>query len=214
MLFFAIVALTTSDVHAAAANTLKFTDTYTQKVVYYPYYGYYDVIDTGKFTITAKVSLAGININTFDRKTPLYIYVGNFDWYCTLGDDPAYAPGKTSATILVRTEEPDYYNRTYQYLQIKLKWSVKQMQVTITGITPDALPPIWADDYLYNYDNPTVNDITDAYIEFGDNVKVFFDPVYIKGKATVKYNKKYGGDVSNVKLTGTGTGIFVAEEPF
>ena len=113
----------------------------------------------------------------------------------------------------MRTEEPDYYNRTYQYLQIQLKWSAKQLAVTITGITPDSLAPIWADDYLYNYDDPTVNDVTDAYIEFGDDVKVYFNPIYIKGKATVKYDKKYGGDVSNVKLTGSGTGTPVTEEP-
>ena len=55
--------------------------------------------------------------------------------------------------------------------------------------------------------------MTDAYIEFGDDVKVSFNPIYIKGKATVKYDKKYGGDVSNVKLTGTGTGTPVTEEP-
>jgi hypothetical protein len=43
---------------------------------------------------------------------------------------------------------------------------------------------------------------------------VLFDPIIIKGKATVKYNKKYGGDVSNVKLTGSGTGTPVTEEPY
>jgi len=30
----------------------------------------------------------------------------------------------------------------------------------------------------------------------------------------VKYDKKYGGDISNVKLTGTGTGIPVTEIPY
>jgi hypothetical protein len=109
-------------------------------------------------------------------------------------------------------EEPDYYGRR-DLLTIQLKWSAKQLQVSITGITPNSWAPIWADDYLYNYDDPTVNDVTDAYIEFGDDVKVHFDPIYIKGKATVKYDKKYGGDISNVKLTGSGTGSPVTEKP-
>ena len=215
ILFVSIIAITSANVYAAAAaNTFKFTDTYVQKVGYIPNGGYYDVRDFGKFTITAKISLAGVDISKFNRDTGFYIYVGYFDWYCELRDDGWYAPGKTSATILVSTEEPDYYGRTYQYLQIQLKWTTKQLQVKITGVTPDALAPIWADDYLYNYDSPVVNDMTDAYIEFGDDVKVHFNPIWIKGKATVKYNKKYGGDVSSVKLSGTGTGIPVTEEPY
>jgi hypothetical protein len=216
ILFVSIIALTTANVYAAAAaNTFKFTDTYAQKVLCSKQLGYCEVFDGGKFIITSKISLAGIDTSKFDRDTQLYIYVGHFSWYCELGEDPRFSPGTSkSAKILVRTEEPDYYNKTYQYLQIQLKWSTKQLVVTITGITPDALAPIWADDYLYNYDSsPTVSDVTDAYIEFGDDVKVYFNPIYITGKATVKTIKKYY-DVSNVKLTGTGTGIPVTEEPF
>ena len=74
----------------------------------------------------------------------------------------------------------------YQYLQIQLKWSAKQLADHDNRDNTDALAPIWADDYLYNYDTPTVNDVTDAYIEFGDDVKVYFDQIYIKGKATSK----------------------------
>jgi hypothetical protein len=211
ILFVSIVALTSANVYAAAANTFKFTDTYAQKVLCSKIYGC-DVFDGGKFTITSKISLTGIDITKFNRDTEFYIYVGRFDWHCQLRDDLAYAPGKTSAKILVRTVEEDYYGRINQlYLTIQLKWSAKQLAVTITGITPDALAPIWADDYLY--ESTSVNDVTDAYIEFGENVKVWFNPIYIKGKATVKYDKKYGGDISNVKLTGTGTGIPVTEEP-
>jgi hypothetical protein len=211
ILFLSIIALTRPNVSAAgAANTFKFTDTYVQKVGWTPWG--YEVRDFGKFTITAKIALAGIDISKFKRDTEFYIYVGRFDWYCKLGEDPRYIPGKsTSFKIQVIPEEPDYYGKRDQYLQIQLKWSAKQLQVTITGITPDSLAPIWADDYLY--DTSTVSDITDAYIEFGDNVKVYFNPIYIKGKATVKYNKKYGGDISNINLTGTGTGTPVTEKP-
>ena len=155
ILLVSIVALTSANVYAAAAaNTFKFTDTYVQKVGYIPAYGYYDVRDFGKFTITAKISLAGIDISKFKSDTEFYIYVGRFDWYCNLGEDPRFIPGRSkSFKIQVIPDEPDYYNRTYQYLQIQFKWSAKQLAVTITGITPDALAPISADDYLYNYDN-------------------------------------------------------------
>jgi hypothetical protein len=190
-------------VNPAAANNLKFTETYVQKVLCNSLYC--DLFDGGKFKITAKLSLAGVDISKFGKNTSFYIYLGYFDWYCELGDDPAYAPGKTTANILVKTEYPDYYNRMYQYLQILFKWNAKQLTITINGITPDSLVPVWADDYLY--ETTTVNDTTDAYIEFGDNIKLLFDPVYIKGKAATKYVKKYGFDVSKIKLTGTGTGV-------
>ena len=74
---------------AAAANTFKFTDTYVQKVLCSKVLGYCDVFDTGKFTIAAKISLAGIDISKFNRDTEFYIYVGRFDWLCQLGDDPS-----------------------------------------------------------------------------------------------------------------------------
>ena len=88
--------------------------------------GYCDVFDCGKFTITAKISLAGIDISKFNRDTEFYIYVGRFDWYCKLGEDPDLFPGsQTSATIQVIPDEPDYYGIRNQYLQIQLKWSAK-----------------------------------------------------------------------------------------
>jgi hypothetical protein len=215
ILFVSIIALTSANVYAAAAaNTFKFTDTYVQKVLCSKVLGYCDVFDGGKFTITAKISLAGIDTSKFNRDTEFYIYVGRFDWYCQLGEDPRFIPGKSkSAKITVIPEEPDYYGKRAQYLQIQFKWSPKQLAVTITGITPDSLAPIWADDYLY--DTSTVSDVTDAYIEFGDDVKVWFNPVWINGKATMKTIKKSGDlyDVSNIKLTGTGNGVPVTEEP-
>ena len=215
ILILSIVALTSENIYAAAAaNTFKFTETYVQKVGLTEWG--YEVRDFGKFTITAKISLAGIDISKFNRDTEFYIYIGHFDWYCQLGDDPRFIAGKSkSAKILVRTEEPDFYNRTYQYLQLQFKWSAKQLAVTITGITPDALAPISADDYLYNYDKLPVDDVTDAYIEFGDDVKVWFNPIYIKGKATVKTVKKSGElfDVSSINLTGAGNGTPVTGEP-
>jgi hypothetical protein len=213
LILFLSIALTSANVYAAtAANTFKFTETYAQKIVYYRNYGYNDVLDYGKFSITAKVALpAGLDINA---DTPFYIYVGNFYYSCILGDGSYNAKKKTSKIIVQSDPEWDDLRRSYQYLQIQLKWSATQLQITITGVTPTYQFPIWADNYLYNYDNPTVNDETDAYIEFGDNVKVLFDPIIIKGKATVKTIKKYDAEVSNIKLTGTGTGIPITGEPY
>ncbi len=89
ILFLSIVALTSANVYAAAAaNTFKFTETYVQKVGLTEWG--YEVRDFGKFTITAKISLAGIDISKFNRDTEFYIYVGYFEWYCPLGEDPRF----------------------------------------------------------------------------------------------------------------------------
>jgi hypothetical protein len=212
ILFVSIIALTSANVYAAAAtNTFKFTETYAQKV-YYSSYGYYDVLDYGKFTITAKVSLAGVNITQFNGDTPFFITVGNFFYSGFVGDGIYNSKKRTTKIIVQSDPEWDEYGRSYQYLQIQLKWSATQLQITITGSTPTYEFPIWADNYMY--DNiRSVYEETDAYIEFGESVKVLFDPIYIKGKATAKYNKKYEGDVSNIKLTGSGTGIPYIVEP-
>ena len=126
ILFLSIVSLTSANVYAAAANTFKFTDTYVQKVGL-TQWGW-DVRDFGNFKITAKISLAGIDISKFNRDTGFYIYVGYFEWYCTLGEDLAYVPGgkKTSAKILVKPDDPngDYYGNkvvSYDTTQVECK---------------------------------------------------------------------------------------------
>ena len=96
LLFVSVIAITSANVFAAAAaNTFKFTDTYVQKVGWTSWG--WDVRDFGKFKITAKISLDGIDISKFNRDTAFSIYVGYFNWECTLGEDPLYAPGGTTA---------------------------------------------------------------------------------------------------------------------
>jgi hypothetical protein len=220
ILFVSIFVVTSANLYAAAAaNTLKFTDTYAQKVLCSKSAGYCDVFDSGKFTITAKLSFAGVDISKFNVDTPFSIYIGNFYYSGILGD--AIGNGgslnltKGTAKIIVKSDpEWDIYKRTYQYLQIQLKWNAKQFQATITGITPTYEVPIWADYHLY--ETASINEEIDGYIEFGENVKVLFDSIYVKGKATVKSIKKSGElfDVSTIKLTGTGNGIPFVPETF
>jgi hypothetical protein len=191
---------------SSSTGTLKFTDNYKQKVLCSKVYGYCDVFDSGKFVITAKISLDGVDTSRFDRDTGFYIYVGNFYYYGMLGDDYAYAPGKKKARILL-ISEPDYYNRRVNYLRVQLKWNAKWLTAKIIGFTPDHEFPIWADYYVYDNDR-SIYEETDAYIEFGDDIQLWFDRVTITGKAVTKTVKKKGElfDVSNIKLKGTGTG--------
>jgi len=196
----------TSSFGSSATGTLKITDTYKQKVLCSKVYGYCDVFDSGKFVITSKISLAGIDTSRFDRSTGFYIEVGNFYYSGWLGDDPAYVPGKRNAKITV--SESDFYNRVVDYLRVNLKWNTKQLTIKIVGITPEHEFPIWA--YYYLYDNyNSIYEETYAYMEFGDDIQLWFDPIIISGKAVTKEVKKKGElfDVSNIKLNGAGTGV-------
>jgi hypothetical protein len=195
-------------------GTLKFTEIYKQKILCSKALGYCDIFDSGKFVITAKISLDGVDTSRFDRSTGFYIYVGNFYYYGMLGDDYAYAPGKKNARISI-VSEPDYYNRRVNYMQVQLKWNAKQLTAKITCITPDHEFPIWADYYIYDNDK-AIYEETDAYIEFGDDIQLWFDPIIISGKAVTKEVKKKGElfDVSNIKLNGTGTGVHFTVETY
>lgn len=190
----------------STTGTLKFTDNYKQKVLCSKVYGYCDVFDSGKFVITAKISLDGVDTSQFDRDTEFYIEVGNFYYVGWLGDDPAYVPGKRNAKISY--SERDFYNRHINYLNVILKWNQKQLTIKIKGITPDLEFPILAYNYLYE-DYNSIYEETYAYIEFGDDIQLWFDPVIISGKAVTKEVKKKGElfDVSNIRLNGAGTGV-------
>jgi hypothetical protein len=191
---------------SSATGTMKFTDTYKQKVLCSKLYGYCEVFDSGKFVITAKISLAGIDTSRFDSSTGFYIEVGNFYYYGWLGDDPAYMPGKRNAKITISGS--DFYNRVVDYLRVNLKWNTKQLTIKIVGITPEHEFPIWA--YYYLYDNyNSIYEETDAYIEFGEDIQLWFDSIIISGRAVTKEVKKKGElfDVSNIRLNGAGTGV-------
>ncbi len=177
--------------HAAAAstNTLTFSETLSDKVLCTGNRADgWDctLLSRDGLTISTKISLSGVTITNFDQNTSFDLSVGNFSVSHSLGDDPKYVPGKTSA-IFVDTETNDS-GKTVVYQIVRLKWTAKQLTVTITGKTSDTatsnLFPILADSYDGSASGP-INSTTTGSIDFGD-ASVTFGWVAVTGNVVTK----------------------------
>ena len=96
-----------------AADSIRFTETVKDQVVCVTNQtgggdmrpGWF-----GRFTIDAKVSLAGVNINQFNTKTLVYINVGDgvgdFMFSGSLANDHNYMVGKKRATFVRSHRRP------------------------------------------------------------------------------------------------------------
>jgi hypothetical protein len=64
----------------------------------------------------------------------------------TLGDDPRYRPGRTSARFTFA--DYDFFDRLTTYLTVTIAWTASQMTITINGSTPEFLSPVVAGDFV------------------------------------------------------------------
>ena len=131
--------------------------------------------------------------------------VGYLDVAAFLGDGPSYSPGKKSAMFYFYDE---YEEGNILLMTAKLKWTTKQLTITIKGVLTEFSSLILALDYVY--ENEIVNEYIDAYMAFGDKgngTEVSYDlNMRVTGKAKTKISKKYGDEyeTSSVSLKGTG----------
>lgn len=157
------------------------------------------------FTLTAILSLEGIDITQFNEDTWFGVSIGNdYSTGDDLGDAADYKPGGTSATFI--TMEDDFAKSGRDV--IKLKWNRAQLKVSIQYSTVDAADandsPILADQYEGS--NGPIAQVLSGSITFG-NVTGNFDAVYCAGTA-ITTNKFFPQDgigeasVTTVKIVG------------
>jgi hypothetical protein len=203
-----------------AADSLSFSESYKQKAACVKIEGerFCDVADTGKFKISAKISLSGIDINQFNEETYLSIEFAGFFFEAILGDDPDYTPGVKPGKFVYSDEFVDPITEeisNVDYLVVSLKWTNKQLTVTAKGKTAPYffLESILAGNYVGVETGP-IEDVVGAAVDFlGEDFEVFvvFDP-NITGKVTTKtvHKGEEEFDVSTISLKGKG--IPVVEE--
>jgi len=194
---------------SAPTNTLTFSESLSDKVVCVKEEGDWscDMFTGDSFTISATISLAGVDITNFNQDTSFDLSVGELDVSHSLNDDPKYTPGKTSATFVdTYTDDSD---KEHIYQTTHLKWTANQLTVSITAKSSDidtsGLTPIMADSYDGSNPGP-INDTTNGSIDFGD-ASVTFDTVTVTGTvATKDVTAKDGSDFSpsTVKIKGKG----------
>ena len=206
-----VLALATSGRAATPKIALKFSETLKDKVVCS---NDVDVgtrcgVDTAdRFAISAKISLTGVDISQFDQNTIFDLSLGSLHVGDVLGDDPRYTTGKTSATFSLA--EANSKGKTVVYQTVRVKWSAKQLKVTVKGKTSalaaSNLTPILANTFDGS-SSMSINDVIVGRIGLGD-FSVDFYPVTATG--SVGTQNVLGKDhevwqVSTVKLKGTGT---------
>ena len=186
-------------------DKISYTEAWADKIVCTREDGdvWCDTTSSDSITISATISLAGVDTKQFNQDTLFSLTLGEFEIEHSLGDDTKFTTSKktpTSATFKDTGEDDN--GKTILLDTVKLSWTTKQLTVTITAKTL----PITADNYDGN-DSGAVNDTLTGSIDFGD-VSVSFDSVTVTGKVTTKNVTKSGDDytLSTISLKGSGLG--------
>jgi len=203
---FFIALIAASNSYAADSYSLTFTETYADKLVCNSKDKSCDIMGTGKFTISASISMKGIDITKFDSDTPFSIAVESFAFERTLGEGGfAYPYKKTKANFVVSEVDIDGISR--KYLTVALSWSKTKMTVKATCITApwDIEWPIIAGNYI-GEPSGKISEPLSAVINLED-FSVGFDLTVngsVKTKTVVKYGDGYETSSISVKSSGSG----------
>jgi hypothetical protein len=194
---------------AQADGKFKFKETYKQKVVWDTWFDWWTTMDFGQIKINAKVPITEADTSQFDKKTVVWITVGDdeygtrFSFYSDLGEG-GYGAGGNSAYYSF--SEVDWEGRRHEYLWITLKWNKKWLKVKITGITEPYgfLSSILAYDYYWeDYVGGISKDLW-ANITVGAKSQDFY--MNCAGISKMKTKKKSWDefDVYKIKVKGVG----------
>ena len=205
-----VVTLTGSGSAATAKNALKFSESLKDKVVCS------NAVNLGtrcgvntadSFSVVAKMSLTGVDISQFDPNTVFDFSIGNVHVSNLLGDDPRYTKGKTSASFSL--SEFGAKGKAVVYQTIRVKWSTKQLTVTVKGKTSalatSSLVPVLANTFDGS-PSRSINTVIVGTIDLGA-FHVDFYPVTATGNVSTQnvLGKDHGvWQISTVKLKGSG----------
>lgn len=199
----------------STADSFRFTES-TSYYTYYWGFFFWDWREFTQFTIKAKISLAGVDINWFNEDTQIQVQLNNFYYTAYFGEDPRYVTGKKSAKLRYFKSE----NSKRPLFTVNLKWNEEQLTVKITapkcydtrsllGLTSD----YFGDESGY------VEGKTSAVILLKDAQDVLLDAefdVAFKGTVSTKTfrvrewytNKEYDLPLSKIRIRGSGTRVY------
>lgn len=162
-----------------------------------------DTAFTDSFTITATIT--GV-FTGLTAETTFEINLNGLDLTHALGDDSKYKPGKSTSATFVDSGA-DANDRPVVVDTIKLKWTTKQLTVTMTGkATADYGSTAVADNYVGN-DSGKINDTVAGTITFG-RTTLAFPNIAITGSVatkTVHAQDDSDYDLSTVSIKGSAT---------
>ena len=168
--------------------TLTFTEKRTEKVVVKSdpddasiQYAEVAAVDTTNLMVVANIT--GISPASINADTPFSITLGNLLFQATLGDDPSFAAGKTSAFF--PTHGWDANNQPVGTEGLSLSWTATRLTVKLVNSAnspADAGPflPAFSSNYA-GETNTSVRALSSLTLSFGDCQGDI--PVFIKGTA-------------------------------
>jgi hypothetical protein len=195
---------------AEAANRTKpqfqFSESYARKVVRVVEPDgtkVFEPVESGKFSLTARLPLDEIDPSTFNADTALTIELEEVIFDLLLGDDPAYTAGRTSANISFSEVGGD--GLPVVYLSFQIRWNTKSLTIKAHGLTPDFQEPILAGYYLDDF-SQRYGDTSEAAITVDDGT-YYFDVDYsgrVVTQTVVRGPDREEFDVSSTSLKAIG----------
>ena len=188
------------------ANKLTLTESYADKLMCQSAAGDVSCDQTFSDGYTISATISG-GFTGLTAATSFELVLNGLDIMDVLGDDPKYQPGKSTSATFVDIES-DANGRAVTAQTVKLKWTSKQLTVTVTGkATPDYGNPVAADSYAGN-DSGKISDQLSGSINFSDTT-INFDTVTLTGTVKTKTVAAKDGsdyDLSTIAIKGSGTG--------
>ncbi|MGD1020308.1 MAG: DUF11 domain-containing protein [Verrucomicrobiia bacterium] len=186
------------------ADALAFSESLADKLSCA--YGDCETVTADRFTITAAISLEGVDITQINENTPFSVTLGDYSESDSMGDDPSYVAGKTTAFFFDGFTD-DQGNEVVDQV-IYLKWTAQQLLVTVKARNADidnsSFSPILAENYDYDSSALITNGLTGS-INFG-SATIPFDYVYATGKiASHNANPQDQGPFTLAHVTIKGT---------
>jgi len=195
-------------------NILSFSESWSDKVDSWKDFEdvWNEKVSSGKYSVKATVSLAGVDITQFNEGTTFSLNLGGVNVYYTLGDDPAYhtagiKKASTSATFVETAL--DEHDKTVVVCSVQLRWTADKLTVTVKGkCNPDFYGTAIAADGYDEQLSGLISDTLSGEIDF-DTLVVYFDDLPIDGKIKTQDVTKGLDDftLSSISLKGEGLGI-------
>jgi sugar lactone lactonase YvrE len=187
--------LAVSAAGATAADSLKFSETYSRSVS-----GGAVMSGGGVCGVTARIALDGVDISQFNGSTTFDASIGNFNFSAELSADPKYAPGKTSVTILSRDANVGKAP-TGTVVHATFSWTASALSVNLSALTPQAGPPAVADAFVAS--PGAIKSGATAVVSFAGVKREF--AVALTGRSAAKTTA--AGTTISVALSGAGVPV-------
>lgn len=125
-----------------------------------------EVVSSESISVTVVANITGIDLAALNGTTAFSLELGGLSVSGTLGDDPRYAPGKTSIFIPALgfddNDKPIGKNGT------KLSWTATRLTLTVTGSTATEMPgTVELDNWSTNTESSPVRVISTVSLQFG-----------------------------------------------